>query len=239
MRSAGWIAGSVALAGVAVLVVLRERDEGGAYAVGAALGALLIALLVAALLRLAYVRLVAKRGSVLSPWLLAIATVVALGAIAIRAGQDEREVADEVDTALSQTRDCRAERGGPFRPLPAGLEYSRLRPAQERALEETIPPELRSVLEARLVTDRGTQTAVVIAAAAGDEREDAQRGFEDRLTENGATLSDVSYGGNDAVWARVPGGVVAGGTTECDFVMIQAVERGTLDLLGEALIGRE
>ena len=57
----------------------EDQEEGGAYALGAFLGALAVPLGIALLLRLAYVKLIRRDGRpVWSPWIFAIALPLAL-----------------------------------------------------------------------------------------------------------------------------------------------------------------
>lgn len=236
---AAWSIGSLVLAATAIAAGLRERDEGAVHAVTAALGGLLFALAVGALLRLAYVRLVVRRGTVASPWLLPIASVVALLSLLGTAGRQLDDVRDDVEQRGAKAGDCRHRMEGPFRPLPGSLGYRRLARQEEEALARILPAGVSAAIEVRLVADGGTPVGAVIAAPVGDDREAVERGFKDQAREPGVTLRRMRVDKGEAVYGRFAAGFVAAGVSGCDFVAVQAFDRPTLRLLAASLIADE
>ena len=83
-RWSGYLTGGLLLV-LASLPTAEDREEGGAYAAGAFVGALVVPLAIAFALRLVYVKLIRRDGRpIWSPWVLVIAGVMA---ILVKAGR--------------------------------------------------------------------------------------------------------------------------------------------------------
>jgi hypothetical protein len=87
-RWSGYLTGGFLLL-LASIPTADDREEGGAYAAGAFIGALAVPLAIAFALRFLYVKLIRRDGRpVWSPWLVFIAGVIAILAKAGRLSQD-------------------------------------------------------------------------------------------------------------------------------------------------------
>lgn len=151
--------------------LIRYRDEGPGYALGAFTGGLLAALAVALILRFAYVKLAAKDRPLWSPWLFAIAAGVLLVLALGRAGEAAQREAASPDSAREL-----------FADLPASLSYRTSPASERRPIEASFREELGSPddFEVRRISRRdGAQGLVIaiVANGAGD-LEDFERGFE-------------------------------------------------------------
>jgi hypothetical protein len=77
-RWSGYLTGGFLLL-LASLPTAEDREEGGAYAAGAFVGAVVVPLAIALGLRLVYVKLIRRDGRpIWSPWVLVIAGVMAI-----------------------------------------------------------------------------------------------------------------------------------------------------------------
>jgi hypothetical protein len=87
-RWSGYLTGAFFLI-LMSLPTAEDREEGGAYAVGAFFGALAVPLAIAFVLRVIYVKLIRRDGRpIWSPWLVFTAGVIAFFAKAGRLSQD-------------------------------------------------------------------------------------------------------------------------------------------------------
>lgn len=160
-----------------ILVAARERDDGVAFALGAAVGTGLVALLVAMAVRLLWTRLRGGGRALLAPSLLVIAGVVALAALGARAVQEGADAAEREDAA----EQCAAATPEPFPAPTADLSY--------RAL--TLEEEKRLRTVAGVITDTGVaggkhvlfgeQSLANMVAIPGYQDEDQRDELLDRI----------------------------------------------------------
>ncbi len=155
--------------------LLRNRDEGAAYAIGSFFGGLLGALLLALLVRLLYVQLVAKGRQLWSPWVFVIAAgvllVVALGRAA-EAVQDGTIAGDNIESAAELLVD-----------LSPGLRYASLTTAERQPIEASFRDQVGNPddIQIRRIVRRDGAEGLVVAVVqdrVGD-LEDVEQGLED------------------------------------------------------------
>jgi len=174
---------------------LRNGDDQPGQTVGALLGGLLGTFAIALLLRVIYVRLVARERPVLSPWVFVIAAALALMVNLGQVGKEgtEREAGDpeagQPATAASPEDLLVA--------LPGGVRYETIPAAQRQEIERSLRAEVpNGDIEARSILSQQPPVnglAIGLVGPGADDLEQFQRDFEGV----GGTLQSEPINGTD------------------------------------------
>ena len=233
-----WVAGALLFGVAVVLVAARERDEGVAFALGAAIGAGLVALLVAAIARFAWTR-VRGRGELLAPSLLLIAGLVCVAGLGARAAQHGADAAAREDAA----DECAAASPNPFPELGDDLSYENLTPEEDKRLrrEAGFLSDTRVAGGAQvLFDDRPLANMVAIPGfQEPEDREELLDAFSDAVGRIADEVRPVEGGESGAVLASGQGLVRLVTTNGCYAFLIGGEDERTVLYVARTLLGSE
>jgi len=174
---------------------LRNGDDQPGQTVGALLGGLLGTFAIALLLRVIYVRLVARERPVLSPWVFVIAAALALMVNLSQVANEtaERE-AGEPEAGQAATA---ASPEDLLVALPEGVRYETISAAQRQEIERSLRAEVpNGEIAARSIRSEQppvTGLAVGLVAPDADDLDRFQKDFEGE----GGTLQTEPIAGTD------------------------------------------
>ncbi len=231
-----------AIPGVVAVAHSVDRGKTSAYVIGSVFGEVVGSLLIALLIRFVYVKLVARRRRVWSPWTLVIASAVGLVALAGGYEQDgdrHERLTRAFDDAGAECDALGRER---FPPLGHGLAYRPLTPAEERRIGGVVPPVLGGAFEVRAVTHEQQPVALMTVAPIGTdpgEAAAARRGFSRRARSRGLELDSFELDDGTGVpyTSTVRGGPTALAISDCYVRAINAFNLPTTRYIAERVSG--
>jgi hypothetical protein len=171
-----WAAGTLLFGAAVILIAARERDEGVASALVAAVGTGAVALLVATIARFAWIRL-GGRGALLAPSLLLIAGLLSLAALGAHAAEEGAETAAREDAG----DECTATSPDPFPAPTADLSYRALTLDEEERLRTEAGVISDTAIAAGKHVDFGDQSLANMVAIPGYQGEAERDELFDRL----------------------------------------------------------
>jgi hypothetical protein len=233
-----WAAGTLLFGAAVILIAARERDEGAASALVAAVGTGAVALLVATLVRFAWIRL-RGRGALLAPSLVLIAGLVSLAALGARAAEEGAETAAREDAADQ----CTAASPDPFPAPTADLSYRALTLDEEERLRTEAGVISDTGFAAGKHVDLGEQALANMVAIPGYQDEAERDELFDRLDQvvskagtDARSIEGLAAPGQLAVFQGKPKLVT---TADCYAILIGGENEEAVLYVARALFGED
>ena len=224
-----WGGALVLLAADRALRALGQDDETAAYRVGSALGAVAGALVLAAALWWAGTRIARRGRPVTSPWVAAIAVILAglvTVSTAARRVEEENQVAEAAKT-------CRVE--GRFEHPPADRAYAPLDPKTEREIASGFGKAAEAI-ELRTIREKGEDAGLAMLFAHGGESDEFESGVLEGAREQGGTIGAVRIAGRRATAVVTSDNAYVVATSGCVSAFVSAPDVATARRLAEPLL---